>query len=561
MDQMVKFNTFSREYRWRPPGENSSPMQPSIIRPLADLGVDVHLSLRLYGKCRYMNTIEYSIHSASGVLWMRSQLFVSFQVEGKNPKQQSSKNPSVGFHDHWSHAVAYSSLPTESDRTHGTKDSDPFGRRVVLWNHYENRNHKKSTYFAGVAPQSKMSQRSTVCWKIKNQSIIYNLHNYSIMRLKFPSHLNICWEESKLTGKVTWMNSLAAMKVVRFTWKPSQTTWIHWSWSLCPRHPSELHREASAKKHQKSASKPWHKLHPCSAPLGIDMRFLFTPISWHLSKPKLGQKVQPRLHPKLQKTWCFSCSCTFVVFNVFMVAMTPAFWYSATLFSKKLVFPCREIISIQSKGFERWKILGWFSDINKRSATNSMYWAMSTWKWGTNTLKQTWKIKIQTTRVFLKNYLARHQGCHSNCHASVPFRTTRAYGDVWIRVVFHLCAKGLSSFPANCTVKLHLKVEKCWVKSQRCLLGMANHMASVNLQKLSKLFKSIPLMLKRSTTWVPTFSLVIFYPSFTIFALKLGWGTNEFSFGLYSTSDDRMDNIIGKPMLQHAIDETGKLRM
>ena len=113
-----------------------------------------------------MNTIEYSIHSASGVLWICSQLFVSFQVEEKNTKQQSSKNPSVGFHDHWSHAVAYSSLPTESDRTHGTKDSDPFGRRVVLLNHYENRNHKKSTYFAGVAPQSKISQRSTVCWKI-----------------------------------------------------------------------------------------------------------------------------------------------------------------------------------------------------------------------------------------------------------------------------------------------------------------------------------------------------------------------------------------------------------
>lgn len=125
-------------------------------------------------------------------------------------------------------------------------------------------------------------------------------------------------------------------------------------------------------------------------------------------------------------------------------------------------------------------------------------------------------------------------------------------------------AEGLSSFPANCTVKLHLKVEQSWVKSQRCLSAMASHMASVNLQKLSKLFKSIPLMLKRSTTWVPIFSLVIFYrfyQSFTIFALKPGWGTNEFSFGIYSTSDDRMDNIIGKPMLQHAIDETGKLRM
>merc|ERR1711992_224000 len=33
-------------------------------------------------------------------------------------------------------------------------------------------------------------------------------------------------------------------------------------------------------------------------------------------------------------------------------AMTPAFWYSPTRFSKKLVFPCSEMSSIQSKGFE-----------------------------------------------------------------------------------------------------------------------------------------------------------------------------------------------------------------
>lgn len=58
------------------------------------------------------------------------------------------------------------------------------------------------------------------------------------MRLKFPSHLNICWEESKLTGKVTWINSLAAMEVVRFTWKPSQTTWIQLK--LKPLSPTSL---------------------------------------------------------------------------------------------------------------------------------------------------------------------------------------------------------------------------------------------------------------------------------------------------------------------------------
>jgi hypothetical protein len=33
-----------------------------------------------------------------------------------------------------------------------------------------------------------------------------------------------------------------------------------------------------------------------------------------------------------------------------MPAITPAFWYSPTRFSKKLVLPCKEMISIQSKG-------------------------------------------------------------------------------------------------------------------------------------------------------------------------------------------------------------------
>lgn len=56
---------------------------------------------------------------------------------------------------------------------------------------------------------------------------------------------------------------------------------------------------------------------------------------------------------KHQNTWCFSVSGTVVsVLMLFMVAMTPAFWYSPTRFSKKLVFPCRLIISIQSNGFE-----------------------------------------------------------------------------------------------------------------------------------------------------------------------------------------------------------------
>ena len=52
-------------------------------------------------------------------------------------------------------------------------------------------------------------------------------------------------------------------------------------------------------------------------------------------------------------------------------AITPAFWYSPTRFSKKLVLPCKEISSIQSKGFSEPKILLWPKAVNSRSATNS----------------------------------------------------------------------------------------------------------------------------------------------------------------------------------------------
>src|SRR5436309_3321013 len=52
---------------------------------------------------------------------------------------------------------------------------------------------------------------------------------------------------------------------------------------------------------------------------------------------------------------------------------TPDFEYSPTRFSKKLVFPCSEIISIQSKGFFALNSLGTPKATSKRSAQNSMY--------------------------------------------------------------------------------------------------------------------------------------------------------------------------------------------
>ncbi len=50
--------------------------------------------------------------------------------------------------------------------------------------------------------------------------------------------------------------------------------------------------------------------------------------------------------------------------------MTPAFWYSPTLLSKKLVLPWREIISIQSKGFLLFQILPTPSATSSLSATH-----------------------------------------------------------------------------------------------------------------------------------------------------------------------------------------------
>merc|ERR1719410_1863491 len=57
--------------------------------------------------------------------------------------------------------------------------------------------------------------------------------------------------------------------------------------------------------------------------------------------------------------------------------ITPAFWYSPTLFSKKFVLPCKEISSIQSKGLEAPYSLEWPKAAKRRSATNSMYRVIS----------------------------------------------------------------------------------------------------------------------------------------------------------------------------------------
>merc|ERR1719396_36104 len=57
--------------------------------------------------------------------------------------------------------------------------------------------------------------------------------------------------------------------------------------------------------------------------------------------------------------------------------ITPAFWYSPTRFSKKLVLPCKEISSIQSKGLLARKSFGCPKAESNLSATNSMYLVMS----------------------------------------------------------------------------------------------------------------------------------------------------------------------------------------
>ena len=44
--------------------------------------------------------------------------------------------------------------------------------------------------------------------------------------------------------------------------------------------------------------------------------------------------------------------------------MTPAFWYSPTRFSKKLVLPSSEMLSMKSKGFSTFQRFGQPSSLN-----------------------------------------------------------------------------------------------------------------------------------------------------------------------------------------------------
>ena len=52
----------------------------------------------------------------------------------------------------------------------------------------------------------------------------------------------------------------------------------------------------------------------------------------------------------IEKRWFQKSASTVKTFS-YLLAITPDFWYYPTLLSKKLVFPCKEIISIQSNGF------------------------------------------------------------------------------------------------------------------------------------------------------------------------------------------------------------------
>mmetsp|Transcript_2762 Transcript_2762/g.7158 ORF Transcript_2762/g.7158 Transcript_2762/m.7158 type:complete len:252 (+) Transcript_2762:620-1375(+) len=56
---------------------------------------------------------------------------------------------------------------------------------------------------------------------------------------------------------------------------------------------------------------------------------------------------------------------------------TPLFWYSPTRFSKKLVLPCRLMISIQSKGLAVFQCFSQPRATKSLSATNSMYCIIS----------------------------------------------------------------------------------------------------------------------------------------------------------------------------------------
>lgn len=64
-------------------------------------------------------------------------------------------------------------------------------------------------------------------------------------------------------------------------------------------------------------------------------------------------------------------------------AITAKRWYSATRFSKKFVFPSREIFSMKSKGFSAWKTCG-----------RKTHW----WFWqGNNALKTRQQTKLSNS--------------------------------------------------------------------------------------------------------------------------------------------------------------------
>ena len=95
--------------------------------------------------------------------------------------------------------------------------------------------------------------------------------------------------------------------------------------------------------------------------------FYFIIIFWFFNKEGFREKKLEGNTRSIQKS-----ALTLNSFSAFEV-ITPAFWYSPTLLSKKLVLPWSEIISIQSKGFLLFQILGTPKASRSRSATHSMY--------------------------------------------------------------------------------------------------------------------------------------------------------------------------------------------
>ena len=353
------------------------------------------------------------------------------------------------------------------------------------------------------------------------------------------------------------------MEVVRFTWKPSQTTWIQLK--LKPLSPTSL--RASPWSFGQKTSEIRIQTLAQAPPLQCTLR------NWHevfvhtnqltSFKAKIGSKsFNQDFIPSFKKHGAFPAPAH-------LSCSTYSWWPWRQLSDIQPLFsrrswssPCREIISIQSKGFERVKNLGMVQRHQQAISHKFNVLGHEHLKMGDKHFETNMKNKNTNDPSFLENYLACHQGCHSKYHASVPFRTTRAYGDVWDPSDLPSRCQGTEFIPSKLHGKASPQSGKMFEWNLKDVfwgwLITWHQWTCRNYQNSSKAY----LWCSRDPRHECLYFRLSFFTHLSSFLLwSLAEEQMNFRSASTATSDDRMDNIIGKPMLQHAIDETGKLCM